>query len=365
MRRIRLLMLIPHLGGGGAERVFLTIARHLDRTRFEPVIGVFRRSTEDYQKDLPVDIPIVELGASRARHSVPKLLALVRRLAPDVVFCTTSEMNLAVSVVATLRRGRPAFIAREPNVASVHNRQLPHARVRALITRTLYRHFAAIVCQSSTMKADLARSHGIPDRRLVVIHNPVDIAAIRAQAQHPAALPTMPDDAVMLVAVGRVDHQKDLGLLIDALGRCPDSRLHLCVVGTGSLQSEMDRQVKALGLDARVHWLGFQANPYPFMRAARCLVLPSRYEGMPNVALEALACGTPVISFARVNGLDDVQARCTGITLLAQRSPDALAAELLRLADEPGKRDTDVACLEALEIVSQYGTLFESVVDRR
>jgi glycosyltransferase involved in cell wall biosynthesis len=369
MSKVRVLMLIPNLSGGGAERVFLTICRQLDRSRFDLTIGVLSREPNEYSNDIPTDVPIIELGCWRARHSFFRLLGLVRRVKPDLVFTNSSELNLVVGLLATVRRAAEVYVAREPNVAKVHNQNLPNSGLRGVLTRILYRSFDAIVCQSNAMRADLLSSYRLAAARLLVIHNPVDIDRVRAQAAeafeaqaHDGA--NLPSNAISLVAAGRIDFQKDFALLIEALALCPDQRLHLSILGIGALRGEVQARAQVLGIADRVHWAGHVANPYPYFRQARCLIISSRYEGMPNVGLEALACGTPVISFALVNGLDDLAECCTGLTLLTERSAQALANELLCLASERVKRAVDVSVLNSPKIVADYAALFERLVSQ-
>jgi len=129
-----------------------------------------------------------------------------------------------------------------------------------------------------------------------VIGNPIDVDDVARMAALPATLPGKP----ALLAVGRLSRQKGFDLLLPAfaqlLATAPDA--HLTIAGTGSDESALRALSRTLGIADRVTFRGFVENPYPLMRAADLYVLSSRYEGFPNVALEALACGTPVIATA-------------------------------------------------------------------
>lgn len=365
MSRIRILLLIPNFGTGGAERVFLTICRHLSREEFDVSVAVLSREVTEYRDDIPPDVRLTVLGVNRARYAIPSILSLIRRLKPDLVFCTTSELNLVMSVVARLRRGRERYVAREPSVASENNQRLPNSRARLVVGRTFYREFAAIVCQSTLMKQDLEVAFRLDPRKLHVISNPVDLNRIARLADSPPDLGYLPVQAKHVVAAGRLDQAKDFGLLLDAIAACQDPRIHLSILGSGGQLLVLEQKARELGIAARVHFLGYVENPFPYFRSALCLVISSRYEGMPNVALEALACGTPVVAFARVNGLDDLVDKCRGITLVAERSASSLAAALDHAVLEEADRKADVTSQSAREIVGQYARLFKNTVSAR
>lgn len=357
-RKIKVLLLIPNISAGGAERVFLTIARRLDRSQFEPAIGLLQRVGTEYQDDLPADVPLIVLGVDRVRFSVFKILSLIRSHKPDLVFCTTNEMNLVMGLVAWLRRGKETYVAREPNIPSVHNRALPNTWLRVAISKRMYRYFDRIVCQTSAIRDDFINEWAIPASKLEVIHNPVDIERIRKLAAQAVDLSYLPADAISVMAGGRLDTAKDFALMLEAIAICEEPRVHLSILGTGPLEAQLKVRATELGIDKRVHFLGFQANPFAYFKHAQALLLSSHYEGMPNIALEALACGTPVIAFSKVNGLDDLVAICQGIELVPQRNAKSLAQAIAKLGLEKTKRAASVSILESLAVTRRYAQMF-------
>jgi glycosyltransferase involved in cell wall biosynthesis len=96
--------------------------------------------------------------------------------------------------------------------------------------------------------------------------------------------------------------EKGFDLLIEAIALMRDPRVHVTIVGDGTLRDELQRLTLHLGVASQVHFVGFHKNPYPFFKIADAFVLSSRIEGMPNVILEALACGTGVIAVPATGG---------------------------------------------------------------
>jgi glycosyltransferase involved in cell wall biosynthesis len=174
---------------------------------------------------------------------------------------------------------------------------------------------------------DLVTSYGLDVKRTTVIHNPVDRARIAAALVAPKQSSTRPGP-LRVVAAGRLVGQKGFDLLLDALALARRRDLQLTILGDGPLRDNLGARAKARGIAERVHFAGFQRNPYPILGAADLFVLSSRYEGFPNVVLEALACGTPVVATPAPGGVREILDGVAGCILADEVSAKALAAAL-------------------------------------
>jgi glycosyltransferase involved in cell wall biosynthesis len=156
----------------------------------------------------------------------------------------------------------------------------------------------AVVAVSEGVADDLAVRATLLRRRISVIYNPVVFPGFYDRMLEPVNHPWLAADAPpFLLAVGRLVEQKDFATLIAAFAIVVRSKnLRLIILGEGPLHDDLMARAESHGVADRVSFAGFQANPLPFMRKAAVLVMSSAYEGFGNVLVEALACGTPVVS---------------------------------------------------------------------
>ena len=172
----------------------------------------------------------------------------------------------------------------------------------------LYNNSTQVLAVSDGAREAAIRFYGIQRDRIATHLNGVDVDWVYQRAQQSI------DDAwwtrdqqsqsasrvFRIVTAGRLNEQKGFHLLIDAIsmvrGRHPDIEFRLAILGDGSRRENLERQIAGLNLHETVHLTGFQDNAIAWYRSADVFVLPSLIEGMPNVLLEAMACGTPVIS---------------------------------------------------------------------
>lgn len=330
MAPIRVLFVSPSMAGGGAERVFATLLRHLDRRRFAPMLALADKSGP-LLAGLPEDVEVVECGKGRVRSAWAPLIRLVRRAKPRVVFTAQGHMNLVTRLAMPFFPPGTRVVARETNIPS---RKIAHGEAPRLfgpLYRLLYPGFQAVVCQSEEMLRDMVDTFGLPEHKARRIPNPVDTERVRELArQGNSILPRdSRDDRPQLVAMGRLTRQKGFDLLLSALALLPRPRPLLTILGAGSLESELKAQARRLGLEKDARFTGFVDAPYATLAAADLFVLSSRYEGFPNALLEAMALGTPAVAFACPGGVEEIIRPGINGWLAPAEDVQALAALLL------------------------------------
>ncbi|MEP7282595.1 MAG: glycosyltransferase, partial [Rubrivivax sp.] len=189
---IPLLVLLPTLRAGGAERVLLTLLRHLDRARFQPMLAVVDGQPPELAGDLPDDVVFVDLQCQRVSRAGPALWHLIRQRRPRIVLSTLSHLNLMLALLRPLMPRGTRFVARESNVLSQSLQDEPRPALFRLAHRLLYRRFDLIVCQSRAMQDDLCLHFGVRREATRVIPNPVDLERVRRLADEPIAADPAP-----------------------------------------------------------------------------------------------------------------------------------------------------------------------------
>jgi glycosyltransferase involved in cell wall biosynthesis len=292
---------LPSYAGGGAERVVLNLIGLADRARFLPTLVVLDPHGP-LSGCLPDSVPVIELGHVSLRASLPALVRTLRRLEPEFIFSTFTHVNLPLLAARPLLR-RARLVVREANLPSANLPRMPWPYAFRKGFRQLYPAAHAVIASSRCMRDELI-ALGVPSARISILHNPVDDSALRR-----AALPLqrMPGPGLRFVASGRLHRQKGFDRLIDVMDQLPADS-HLTILGDGPERTQLEGLIQRKALSERVSLRGFVADPAPWIAGADAFVMPSRFEGMPNAALEALALGTPVIATPEAGGVSEIDA---------------------------------------------------------
>ncbi len=362
--RRRVLFVLASLGGGGAERVIVTLLRRLDRSRFEPHLALVAKYGP-YLKDVPGDVAIHDLKARRMRYAIPAIIRLAWKLRPPVVLSSMREVNFMMILVRPLLPRDLKLLVRESTLVSAHlGQESRHAEVWDWFYRRLYTRADKTICLSDSMLADLAEHFGVPREKMTRIYNPVDIAKVRELAA--AGANPYSGAGPHLLAAGRLSNEKGFDLLLDAVALVRDAlpSAQLTILGEGPLKPDLKAQKERLGLAEAVHLAGFHTNPYPYFQNADVFVLSSRYEGLPNVVLEALALGKPVVA-TDCPGVREILDGCRIGWLVPQNDARLLADAIISACDSnrgvssgAGEVEKILQKFGAEQIVREYEALF-------
>jgi len=318
----RVVFLLPSFAGGGAERVLVSLAAGLDRDRFRPEVMVLD-GRGPLKTALPSDIAVHDLQRPRLRYAVAALVTALRRLRPAVIVSTLGYINLALLALRPFLTPKPRILVREANTPSRSLPTTPWPTLFHLGYRLFYPHADGVLCQSRMMLEEMRRDFSVPEARLYCLANPVDVVAIRRLAAVPRRIP---GDGVRFAAAGRLTPQKGFDRLLEMLAKVPGEP-HLTIFGEGPEAGALAALVARLGVERRVRFAGFDPVPWPAYAGADAFLLPSRWEGMPNAALEALACGTPVIATPEAGGILEVAAETLpGAVTVAEAGEPFVAA---------------------------------------
>lgn len=341
----RVVFVLPSLEGGGAERVTLAFLAGLAPLCPDLHLVLFRGGGA-LADQIPSGVVTHELGGSRLRQVLPALVATLRRLRPQVIFSTHGYVNVPLLALRPLYGRAGRLMLREANTPSASLTGQRFTPLFKLAYRLLYPCADAVICQSQLMGDELCRDFQVPRRRLHLIYNPTDTETVRRDL-----LPVrVPGAGTRFVAAGLFSYKKGFDRLFDWFGTLPETA-QLTLLGHGPMGAELRKRVEALGLGGRVSFPGFLPRPWGHFAGADAFLLPSRWEGMPNVALEALACGTPVIATPEAGGIVEVASMATPGAVKLAAAGEAFTAEMVSVVASP----VEVPRLSLLPMVFDLG----------
>jgi glycosyltransferase involved in cell wall biosynthesis len=333
--RKKVLFFIPSLEGGGAERFFSLIVRHLDRTRFEPHLALLQAKGE-YLRDIPADVIVHVLDRSRIRYALLRFVRLVWSLRPETIFSTLGHVNVLLTFSKPfLPRGTKLLIQQAVFTSEYIRETARHPYLWFWLCRRFFRRADRVLCLCESMVSDMVEHFGLSREKLSSIYYPVDVERVRSmakQGENPYSGP-----GPHLVAAGRLVRQKGFDILLDAmpavLSRLPMAQL--TILGQGPLRRELGEQAQSLGIVANVSFAGFQQNPWRYINHATIFVMPSRYEGLPNMLLETLVLGRSVVASDCPGAVREAQNCGVDVTLVPPESPAALAEAIISACVKP------------------------------
>ena len=329
---------LPLLGGGGAERVMVNLSYGLIDAG-HTVDLVLAKNTGDYLHLVPPAVNVIDLGGYRVLASVRPLARYLRQHQPDVLFSTLDHANLVALWAKWWARWRGQITLRVASTLSVQiaSREYPQDRWLRYLIPIFYRFADAVIANSHAAADDAARVARLPRERIGVVYNP---SVTPALLERRTASPTHPflvdKDRPVILGVGRLTTTKDFATLIRAFAQVrADTPSRLLILGRGPEQGALQALAESLGVADDVDLPGFAENPYAVMSQSDVFVLPSRYEGLPNVLIEAMACGCPPVATDSPGGSAEVLGGGRYGLLVPVGDVDALAGAIRAQLEAP------------------------------
>jgi len=290
---------IPSLRGGGAERVMVTLANGFAARGFRTDL-VLAQAVGPYLEEVETDVRVVDLGSSRVALSLLPLMRYLRRHRPMAMLSALGHANVIAAVAKQFSGVKTRLVVSERSTLSDEEirKRKGRARIIPFLMAKTYRFADSIVAVSEGSADALSERLGISRSTIRVIYNPIDCELIRNLSYNPPEHQWFQEDRIPVVlAVGRLTAAKDHKTLVRAFARVRLKRkVRLVILGEGECRAELEALVKQLDLNDCVSIPGFAENPFQYMRRAQVFVLSSAWEGLPGVLLQAMACGTRVVS---------------------------------------------------------------------
>lgn len=299
MASARVTVFLPSLAGGGAERTIVTVANGL-AARGATVSLVLGSAVGPYLPMVRGDVQVVDIGTPSMLLAIPALARQLRQTQPLALLSAMSHANVVAAFAHRLARSRARLVLSErAHFSSIlaSDRNWRTRATQALMPLS-YPRADAVVAVSHGVARDLQRHVALAPGRVLTIYNPVVDDQLLAQAAEPPTHPWLaPGGVPVVLAAGRLIAQKDFATLLTAFALLRAQRpLRLLILGDGELRADLLAQARQLGVADDVGLPGFEANPFAAMRRAAVFVLSSRFEGLPGVLIQAMACGTRVLA---------------------------------------------------------------------
>jgi glycosyltransferase involved in cell wall biosynthesis len=357
---------ITDLDVGGAERALVALATGLDRRLWRASVVALggEGALADPLREAGIAVECLDVDPRRPLRAVRSLAGALRRARPRLVQSFLFHANVAARLAGPLA-GRPWVVGG----LRVAERQ---RRWHLTLDRLTSGLATGSVCVSEGVRRFSVEAGRLDPARLVVIPNGVDPAPFdRALAVDRPSI-GVPPGAFLALYVGRLDPQKGLNFLLDAAAKVISSRpdWHLALVGDGPERDRLEGRIEADPLlKGQVHRLGRRDDVPSLLKAANLLVLPSLWEGMPNVVLEAMAARLAVVGTA-VEGTEDLIVPGQTGWLVPPGDAEALTAALLEAAADPARlsnygqaaRDRVEATFTPGRVVEAYERLWAGVL---
>jgi glycosyltransferase involved in cell wall biosynthesis len=331
--RDRIALFLPSLAGGGAEKRMLNLATEFAMKGY-PVDMVLSKAEGAYLNSVPAHVRVVDLGSSRPLRALPALVRYLSAEKPRALLSTIMNANLAAVLASQLADvNTRCVICEASNISTELHHSSAHNRfLMPLLIRRFFPKAHAIVAVSHGAADDLARMACIPRQSIRVIYNPVVSANLLAKSRGLTSHRWLKDSHIpVIVGMGRLTRQKNFAALIQAFAllreRIPS---RLIILGDGEERPSLESLCMSLGIAENVDLPGFIANPYPILSKSSLFVLSSRWEGLPWVLIEALACGTKVVSTDCPSGPSEVLDNGAYGQLCPVDDVPALAAAMVR-----------------------------------
>lgn len=329
----RVTFLISSLAGGGAEGVCVNVANGLAEQGWQVDLVVLHLNNAAYHDRVSDKVNLVVLDVNHARYAGLPLLKYIRQVKPKNVLVFNYELAVMLVMLRSVFRFKTRIIARNINTLS-QNRNQAQGFWRKYVVKPLIDGFYCkvdhVINQCQVMREDLITLYPQLVEKSSVIYNPVAKHIEDYAKSHDLSQVEKQD---YLLCVGRLEKQKAFHYAIEGFAGVANEfpNLRLKIVGQGSMEQELRQCAVDLGVADRIDFEGFKKDMIPYYLHAKATVLTSLYEGFPNVLVESITLGTPVVAFDCPSGPREIIEDGVNGFLVEYQNVEDLKSKLIRL----------------------------------
>jgi glycosyltransferase involved in cell wall biosynthesis len=348
---IRVLCCSSSLEGGGSERQIAALVRHLDRSRFAPELFLLRREGV-HLDSIPGDVPIhcyqdackpklLHWPGREHSRQVRYLATILKSRGIFLLYDRTYHMT-QITGPATLKTGVPRIsTVVSPPQSDFENCERHFRWLKRKLLSKAYRNADRVIAVSRGVAIEVQKYYHVPSDHVRVIYSPVDQDDILNKANQSTTSAKPSDNHPLRIAcIGRLSQEKGHIYLLQAIrivAKEYGERVQLDIVGDGPLKAALTEWCREQQIDSSVNWHGYLTNPYPLLKSTELLCLPSLYEGLPNVVMEAMLLKVPVLAADCPTGPRELLGENLYGTLVTPANPRQLADAILDRIRNPQK----------------------------
>jgi len=300
-KQIKILMYIPTLKGGGAERVFVNLANYFANNNIEVHLYVY--NTGSYESLLDDKVIFYKKDSKntflrRVWLSFFGLMKCLKSTKPDYLFTTLDEANVIGYLALKLTFNKQVkHIVRQANVLDTDklNEKGTKDKIFNYFNKISFKHSDLIIANSYDTLSSVKEKYSI-NQKIIFIPNPFDFKGVEIENSNDNFL--FSNEKKYILLVGSLTDQKDHFTALKAFKKALEMNpnLQLIILGEGGLRKTLENKILQLDIAQQVHLLGFVNNPYFYYKNSSLFLLSSKYEGFGNVLVEALYFGIPIVS---------------------------------------------------------------------
>lgn len=334
----RIALFTTMLGCGGAEKVMLYLAEGFLARGYTVDIVLVRPGGEFFER-IPAGATVIVLNSRKPLDALIPLTKYLHKVRPDILISVLSHVNWVACLAARLARSGTRCLITEANTPSVelHESNKMNRILLPLMLKVMAKS-ATVVAMSKGAAVDLAQTVGWPLDKVYAIYNPVINPEEWVQlCEEPAPHPWFsPKDQRVVISVGRLHRQKGFDILLQAFSQLLEKLdARLLILGEGSDRYSIEALRNELKLTGVVDLPGYVPNPAAYIARSDLFVLSSRWEGLGNVLIEAMACGVPLVATDCPNGPREILDGGRFGELVPPDDPEALAFAMEEALSNP------------------------------
>ena len=360
---MKVLIFVPNFHCGGAQRTIINLFNNIndEKITIKLVVG---DGTGEARKWVNTTEGIIDLEKKRLRYLFFSLRKTILREKPDIVFSTMVDSNLICIFACLSIINRPKIIIRETNP---HRNRKEFNFIKRFLIKFFYKYADKIISLSSGVKDEISEDYNLSSKKIITIHNPVEIDKIKSEASIQTKTPwgNWSKNHYVVISIGRLIFQKGYDVLIESMTKI-SLPVKLIIIGEGEERDNLEKKISEYNSKDNIMLAGFQYDIANWLTKADLFVLSSRWEGFGHVIIEAMASGIPVLSTNCPHGPKDIIVNNHNGRLV-DFNADKIALEISELLSSKSRHKyvenafKDIVKFSSKNISKQYCNLFHQI----